>query len=433
MRLWLLALGVIVLTTSSPSAQQPGGKWAGGKQAPSSFDDSETVAFALQAESDFQGWLSNYRAVLVIQCREDKTNAYIRTGTAASVEPGDRHTVRIRLDDGKAFTQKWSESTNNEALFSPRAIPLIRQIAGAKEMLVGFTPFNANAAEIRFDVRGFDQHIGLVADTCNWSVDATPEFESLDNVDPNTLIGLNQVQLRTRFGDPYAESTNAEWSYRITDGRAPDQQIHLHFRETSEVVSFRERLVVERMRIGRDWFPGPPPPTIDSANPRTLLGLRMDEVRELVGQPLREEAGQWAYSGSQGQVTLIFAETTIAGAPATQVVSQVRTPRDVFEPEPPEPPSIDSIDDYRTLIGLTQVELQQDIGRPQTTDDQADSPVWTYQSDNGKVALYFEDGGSPGTQVVARVLGRDLALPEGVVTDPSGSMDGIDHRYLVGL
>ena len=40
------------------------------------------------------------------------------------------------------------------------------QIATARTMRFGFTPYNAKPVVIEFDVRGFDDLIGLVAKTC---------------------------------------------------------------------------------------------------------------------------------------------------------------------------------------------------------------------------------------------------------------------------
>ena len=86
------------------------------------------------------------------------------------VEYGDleRHTLQVRFDDQKPFTQMWSDSTDDKALFAPNSVALAKRIAAAKMMLVRFTPFNASPQTIEFDVRGFNEQIGLVAKTCGW-------------------------------------------------------------------------------------------------------------------------------------------------------------------------------------------------------------------------------------------------------------------------
>ncbi len=89
------------------------------------------------------------------------------------------HTLSIRFDRGEAFSEGWVDNTPEEDVFSdevlaaPNAIPLIRRIAGAERMFVRFVPYNSAPVLLEFDVRGFGEHVGLVADTCNWSVEPT--------------------------------------------------------------------------------------------------------------------------------------------------------------------------------------------------------------------------------------------------------------------
>jgi hypothetical protein len=92
------------------------------------------------------------------------------TGMPASVEKGDLegHTVRVRFDDAGAERQRWSQSTDNEALFAPNAVQMARNIAKAKTVRFEFTPFNASPVIATFDVSGFDQHIGRVSAACGW-------------------------------------------------------------------------------------------------------------------------------------------------------------------------------------------------------------------------------------------------------------------------
>jgi hypothetical protein len=42
----------------------------------------------------------------------------------------------------------------------------VNQIAASRTLRVGFTPYNAAPVAIEFDVRGFDDLIGIVAKTC---------------------------------------------------------------------------------------------------------------------------------------------------------------------------------------------------------------------------------------------------------------------------
>jgi type VI secretion system protein VasI len=159
-------------TTSAtpPAASTPlvGGKWRRQEQQ-SQMDDSAGVVFALTAEEEIQGWLKRQTPTLIVRCREKATNVYMVTGMSATVEnTDDTHTVRVRFDEKPAQREMWSQSTDNEALFAPRAMQMARSIAAAKLLRLEFTPFNGSPQLVTFDVTGFDQHIGRVAAACRW-------------------------------------------------------------------------------------------------------------------------------------------------------------------------------------------------------------------------------------------------------------------------
>jgi type VI secretion system protein VasI len=157
-----------VATPGAPTV--PGTKWTGGAAEKSAMDDSQTVSYHLEAENEIQGWVKRYKPDLILRCKEKKTDAYVVTGMSAQPELGvhDAATVKLRFDDEPAVEQEWSEATNNEALFSPRAVQLIKRIASAKRLRFQFTPFNSSPTIVEFDVSGFGDRIDLLAKTCNW-------------------------------------------------------------------------------------------------------------------------------------------------------------------------------------------------------------------------------------------------------------------------
>jgi type VI secretion system protein VasI len=135
------------------------------------MDDTQTVTFHLEAEHSITGWLKTHRPSLILRCKERETDAYVVTGMAARPVYGetDKASVRVRFDDRPARQQHWNESTDNEALFSPQPIALIRSIAVAKTMQLEFTPFNSSPVIVRFDVSGLgDDRVSLLAKTCRW-------------------------------------------------------------------------------------------------------------------------------------------------------------------------------------------------------------------------------------------------------------------------
>ena len=62
---------------------------------------------------------------------------------------------------------------------------------------------------------------------------------------------------------------------------------------------------------------------MDDVDPRTLVGLTMDEVTVRFGQPSTNLGSRWGYSTRGGLVTLVFEGTGANG----QVVAEVQTPQ----------------------------------------------------------------------------------------------------------
>ena len=159
-------------TKTSTPAPISKGKWDLSYSV-SPMDDSRTVVLKLDAENVIQGWPDNTELpYMIIRCKENKTELYIRTGMSAMPEYGlyNENTVRIRVDDNKPYKERWSESTDNEALFAPNAIGLAKKLNKAERMLFEFTPYNSNSQLAEFDVRGLNYYLSEIADTCNWKI-----------------------------------------------------------------------------------------------------------------------------------------------------------------------------------------------------------------------------------------------------------------------
>lgn len=144
------------------------GKWVSESTA-SAMNDSKGIILALPAENDAHGWLSNHRPNLVVRCQEGKTDVYVDTGMPATVESAfGGHTVRIRIDEQRAVSEKWSDSTDNKGLFAPKPMELLKKLAKAKTLLFEFTPFNASPTIITFEVHGLGQHLSKANVPCKW-------------------------------------------------------------------------------------------------------------------------------------------------------------------------------------------------------------------------------------------------------------------------
>jgi hypothetical protein len=134
----------------------------------SRLDDTPGAIARLEAEDEITGWLNQkHTPELFVRCKEGEIDVYINVGMAATVEYGyGSHTVRLRLDDARPFRERWSQSTDNEALFAPRAASLARKIAAARTLLFEFTPFNASPQTVEFDVQGLDKFLPGIEAAC---------------------------------------------------------------------------------------------------------------------------------------------------------------------------------------------------------------------------------------------------------------------------
>ena len=144
--------------------------WVGQRKATWARDGSKTIAFELEAVRDVAAWMSRVRPVLVVQCVSRATHAFVVLGTSAKFEEDDalHRTVQLQWDEGSTTVQQWETSQSGQELFAPDGVAVVRQLATAKHLRFGFTPFNAQPVTAEFAVQGFDQLAGLVATTCGW-------------------------------------------------------------------------------------------------------------------------------------------------------------------------------------------------------------------------------------------------------------------------
>lgn len=138
----------------------------------SEMDDSQSVFVTKRSENTVQAWLQNVRPVLTIRCLENKTDVIVNINTSFAVVYGEyeKVSVRLRIDDDKAYSQLWGESTDNDAAFAPNPISLAKKLANAETLKFEFTPHNADPVIAEFDMRGVKPHIQKVAKTCKWSL-----------------------------------------------------------------------------------------------------------------------------------------------------------------------------------------------------------------------------------------------------------------------
>ncbi len=158
-------LGVASPKTSNAAIS----KWNVKKET-SPIDDSTNVTISLDAETSISGWPGKkYTPMLVMRCKENKTDFFIVTGMTPQVEyETDTATVTLRLDKEKAINYRTSKSTDGEALFFSQSINLIKKISKHSTMLFQFVPFNSSPAITTFDLRGLPEAIKPLREVCKW-------------------------------------------------------------------------------------------------------------------------------------------------------------------------------------------------------------------------------------------------------------------------
>jgi len=148
--------------------------WAGGRSEDSvsasaasisSSPDPAASAWEIEALDDpYTGVMTNIAMDIldgnnsvVIRGYRGRFECYINTGKfigTGGLNNG-RAVVRYRFDDGKTVRQTWKISSDNQALIYPgNPAEFLRQFAAAKTLTFEFTPANASAQSILYNVTG---------------------------------------------------------------------------------------------------------------------------------------------------------------------------------------------------------------------------------------------------------------------------------------
>ena len=138
----------------------------------SSMDDTPSISVSKDANNSSQAWLEKVTPTLIIRCRENKTDVIFATGTNFHTEYGEYNnaSIRYRIDDKKAQSQYWGESTDGNAAFSPNPVSLLKNMKDAKSLKIEFIPFNSNPSTAEFDLEGLRPHLEEIANTCKWKL-----------------------------------------------------------------------------------------------------------------------------------------------------------------------------------------------------------------------------------------------------------------------
>jgi type VI secretion system protein VasI len=144
-------------------------KWRVNKET-SRIDDSTNVIISLDADSPISGWPRKTQTpLLILRCKERKTEAYVVTNMSPQVEYGtDGATVTLRFDKEKATKYQTSKSTDGEALFFSQSVGLIKKMLQHTTLLFEFVPFNSSPTMTTFDLRGLAEAVKPLREICKW-------------------------------------------------------------------------------------------------------------------------------------------------------------------------------------------------------------------------------------------------------------------------
>ncbi len=140
---------------------QGAGKWDVRAET-NPIDDSRTVTLVLMADSGSSRFRES--VFLIARCQSNTTEVYINWNDYL----GSEAEVTSRVGSATANTQRWGLSTDKQATFHPRPIAFLRSMLDADRFVAQVTPYNESPTTAVFDVRGLDNAIRPLRETCSW-------------------------------------------------------------------------------------------------------------------------------------------------------------------------------------------------------------------------------------------------------------------------
>lgn len=138
----------------------------------SKIDDSATATLALDSDDDFAGkYRGREKATMVIRCHENATSLYFIIGDHFLSDIQGYGQITYRVDEKKASTKEFDVSTDNKALglwSGGSSIPFVKQMMGAKRLVIRVTPYSESAITATFDITGAEEAVKPVRENCKW-------------------------------------------------------------------------------------------------------------------------------------------------------------------------------------------------------------------------------------------------------------------------
>lgn len=142
-------------------------RWSDANRRVWTGNQRRAVAYELEADNTINVWMRSVRPSLVVRCARGRTEVFVVTHAAATIEPRtEDHTVSFAFDAGDETSELWPDSEEHDALFAPDGAAFARRLTAARTLHFAFTPHNAPRATARFRVAGLDPLLAPAAAEC---------------------------------------------------------------------------------------------------------------------------------------------------------------------------------------------------------------------------------------------------------------------------
>lgn len=138
----------------------------------SRIDDSTNVFMTVQSTDTFpKRFGGEGRGTMLVRCMENTTTVYFTMAGHHLADLQNYGRLTYRIDDAPAQSKRLTESTDSQALGlwnGGSAIPFIKSLFGADNLLVQITPFSESAITVDFPIAGLEEEIAPLREACNW-------------------------------------------------------------------------------------------------------------------------------------------------------------------------------------------------------------------------------------------------------------------------
>ena len=147
--------------------QQPPATWSI-EESKSPIDDSPQVTGMLYADSSTDPSSLMSPTVLVLRCKEKKTEAYL--GKPFTLFGANTVTVKVlvRINDDKSIETQWQPSSNGLGVFALAAVEFIRALPDNGKIFIRVTTFDGSTVDGAFTLGKVSEIRDKIAADCHW-------------------------------------------------------------------------------------------------------------------------------------------------------------------------------------------------------------------------------------------------------------------------